>query len=145
MSDEGKTPIQIRKATRERLATYLLDKAPRGQGYSDFIEQALDAALAEKTDNSHRFAIEVFEPEYDADDVPLVGGFIQLTNAEYGDLRAKLDRFEKEGVLDHYSLERAWDVPQVFAIEGVYNFITGDIDHTDDDLRALWDGTEVPA
>lgn len=39
---EKHVPINIDVKTRERLMAYLLEKAPRGQGYSAFIEEALD-------------------------------------------------------------------------------------------------------
>jgi len=42
--DDVRVPINIKPATKERLYRYLMDEAPRGMGYSAFIDRALDVA-----------------------------------------------------------------------------------------------------
>jgi len=139
-----KTPIQIEKPTVSRLQQYLLDKAPRGQGYSGFIEHALDVAGADRTDDAHLYHILVRETEPDADDDALIDGAIQLTDEQAADLEAKLERFQTEGHIGHFEVYRD-DPVQTFAVEGVYNFITGDLEHSDTALRALWEGSDEGA
>lgn len=39
-------PINIGSKTRDRLRTYLMNEAPRGQGFTGFIDAALDALEA---------------------------------------------------------------------------------------------------
>ena len=47
---EKHAPINIDSRTRERLGKYLLEKAPRGQGYTALIEEALDRVGADRND-----------------------------------------------------------------------------------------------
>jgi hypothetical protein len=76
---------------------------------------------------------------YDDEDEPMVDGLIDLDEPSARDLTERLDRFEAEGVIGSYELYD-YDAPSPVVIEGIYNFVTGDLDHKDESLRALWEG-----
>jgi hypothetical protein len=133
--------INIDIKTRERLQTYLLEKAPRGQGYSAFIEQALDIFGADKADGSKSYGIGVWEDYPDIDE-PMVDGYIQLTDEAKESLEASLARFTSDGVIIRSAVIERSDPPRIYTPGGVFRTIVETSD--DEELRALWEGVDKP-